>query len=83
MLKKPPEITSDPLITVKQKGALLLNPCDKFYLTYVLKDDDGTEITIYDDEPFRVLQIDKDLNTGESTIRAIKDDADFFWTVGA
>ena len=32
---------------------------------------------------FRVLGIEKDLNTEESTVRAIKDDADFFWTVGA
>ena len=83
MLGKPPEIADDPPIGVKQIGALFLNPCDKFYLTYVLVDEDGNEIEIYDDEVFRVLTIDKDLNAGICSIRAIKDDTDFFWTVGA
>jgi len=60
-------------------SALLLNPCEKFYLTYVLKDDDGNDITIYEDEVFRVLSLDKDLNTGQVTVKAIKDESDLFW----
>jgi len=79
MHKNPPEIIDG---LVLPTNALMLNPTDKFYLTYVLKDDDGEEVTIYEDEVFRVLGLEKDLNSGHVTVRAVKDIADFNWTIG-
>jgi len=77
MLEEPIEVIENVILPA---NALLLNPCDKFYLTYILKDHEGDDIVIYDDEVFRILTIDKDLNTGHATVKAIKDVSNFFWT---
>ena len=78
MVKNPPEIIEDVELPA---SALLLNPCEKFYLTYSLVDDNGNERTIYTDQVFRMLKPDKDLNTGSTRVLALKDDTEYFWTV--
>ena len=78
MVKNPPEIIEDVGLPI---SALLLNPCEKFYLTYSLVNDDDIETTIYTDQVFRVLQINKDLNMGEVSVVALKDDTEYFWVI--
>jgi len=79
MLKDPPEVLENFILPA---SALLLNPCDKFYLTYAPNDSNGNPVTVYDDEVFRALRLSKDLNTGKVTVTAIKDTANFAWTIG-
>jgi len=77
MVKIPPSVISATL----KSSALLLNPTDKIYLNYTEKDSEGNDITIYDEEVVRILSTDKDLNAGHVQITAMKDVADFFWTI--
>jgi len=77
MVKNPPGIIG----TTLPSSALLLNPTDKIYLNHSKKDDDGNEVTIFDETVCRILSLEKDLNTGHVRVRAIRDVSDFFWTI--
>ena len=77
MVKNPPSVIT---FTLKSP-ALLLNPTDKVYLNYTEVDDAGDTITIFDDEVVRILKLVKDLNTGYVQVTAMRDNADFNWTI--
>ena len=77
MVKNPPSVIS----TTLRSAALLLNPCDKIYLNYTEKDSEENEVVIYDEEVFRILSLDKDVNSGHVRVTAMRDVSDFNWTI--
>lgn len=66
--------------TVKNHGALMLNPTDKIKVT--LKGDyDGVEKTILDDQTFQIYHLNKDLNSGNTYFEAFIGWDALFWTI--
>jgi len=66
--------------TVKNHGALMLNPTDKIKVT-LKANYDGTEKTIYDDETFQIYHLQKNLNTGNTYFEAFIGWGQLFWTI--
>jgi hypothetical protein len=79
ILKKPLEVVR---VTLPAR-ALMLEPTDKIYLTKSIIDNDGTTRTIYSDQVFIIMEIEKNLNACTATVTAVKSDADFYWTEAA
>ena len=75
MQKNPPETLS----TVLPHRALALNPGDKSIFSYSVKDNNGVEITILDEVTYRILSLEKNINTGEVGIFAILDADVYFF----
>ena len=66
--------------TVKNHGALLLNPTDKIKVT-IKVDYDGTEKTVFDDVTFQIYHLDKDLNTVNTYFEAFVGWGALFWVI--
>ena len=66
--------------TVKNHGALLLNPTDKIKVT-IKANYNGTEKTIYDNQTFQIYHLSKDLNTGNTYFEAFIGWGALFWTI--
>ena len=64
--------------TVKNNGALMLNPTDKIKVS-LERNFDGTEKTIYDDETFQIYHLEKNLNTGNTYFEAFIGWGALFW----
>lgn len=75
ILKNPPTIVKVTL----PAPALFLEPCEKFYITKTVVDAKGAEQTIFSDEVFIVLGVEKDLNSCQAKVTAIRDDPSFYW----
>jgi len=77
-------IMEDPIeilkATVKNHGALMLNPTDKIKVTLKQTYED-TEKTIYDNETFQVYHLEKNLNTGNTYFEAFIGWDQLFWTI--
>jgi hypothetical protein len=77
MLKHPFNVVS---ISIGAEG-LLLNPTDKFYLTYVETGADGVEVTIFSDKVFIITDITKNVNDLTAEIIAVENVPRLFWTI--
>jgi len=77
------DILKKPLETIRvtlPAQALFLDPTDKIYISKSIVDNDGTTRTLYSDQVFVIMAIDKDLNSCKATVTAIKSDTAFYWT---
>ena len=66
--------------TVKNHGALMLNPTDKIKVT-IKATYNGTEKTIYDDQTFQIYHLEKNLNTGNTYFEAFIGWGQLFWAI--
>ena len=66
--------------TVKNHGALMLNPTDKIKVT-IKATYNGTEKTIYDDQTFQIYHLEKNLNTGNTYFEAFIGWGQLFWVI--